>query len=282
MRSPRAVHVLVAAGLACVVAAAYLVIGAWLLRHDLTRVLLAGAAAGPGAFDGAPGRVANAFDLKGPHDARMPVRVSGKEDRGCAVYFPDEDGGDTAATLALFDGMRQAGLAVYAVTYPGQAGASPRTSINELMALATQAVAMTVARCGASRTVVVGRALGGMLGAQASTSLAAAVRAHLRDHAWLYPLAWLPVERLVERDVALVDVIPSELHVVIFQGDADDRATIAELWPDDTQPAQPPIVAVPGGTHADTLARATPAMIATVIDMIRGSLAEEAAGGEDN
>ncbi len=277
---------------ACLVAAlVYVGGGAGLLRFDLDRLLFPQTPA-PGAAAG----FREAFRQPGADGNALVVRRFGTGNAGCVVWFPGEQGGIERYASTLFPDIARAGLVVYAVAYPGQDGAPGRARFDEVQALGSRAVATVIGQCGATRTVVSGRSAGGVIAAHAATathpaglvlvstspSLAAGVRAHLRRHWFTAALAALPIERLVPRDFTLAEAIPSALHVVIFQGGADRLAPLADLAPADSQPTRAAIVEVPDGTHADTLRRAKPALIATMLDMIRGSQAEAAAVGTAN
>jgi acetyl esterase/lipase len=295
MRSPLSRRLAVAALALIGLATAYAVAGACLLRFDLDRLLFAASPA-PVASAG----FAEAFRLPGHDGAAMLVRrfdgAMPAQRLGCVVWFPGHQGGFDRYARELFPDLEKAGLVVYAVAYPGQDGAPGPARIDDVQALSATAVSSVVAACGRTHTVVAGRSLGGMVAAYAagvappaglviestSPSLSAGIRAALRDRWFLRPLALLPVDRLVPHDFSLAEAVPSELHVVIFQGSADTRTPLADLWPDATEPAHPPIVVVDGGTHTDTLQRAKPAMIATMLGMIRGSEEAAAAGTEDD
>jgi hypothetical protein len=110
-------------------------------------------------------------------------------------------------------------------------------------------------------------------------TLSAGIRAALREHWFLRPLVLLPMGRILAHDFSLAEALPSRLHVAIFQGSADTRTPLEDLSVD---AVHAPIVVVDGGTHTDTLQRAKPAMIATMLAMIRGSQQAAAAGGEDD
>lgn len=240
---------------------------------------------------------AEAFRLAGHDGAAMVVsrfdRTVSSAGQGCVVFFPGHDGGLARYARDLFPDLERAGLVVYAVAYPGQDGAPGPARMADVRALAATAVAKVVASCGRTRTVVAGRSLGAMIAAYAcadsspaglvlestAPSLSAGIRGALREHWFLRPLALLPMGWILVHDFSLAEALPSRLHVAIFQGSADTRTPLEDLSVD---AVQAPIVVVEGGTHADTLLRAKPAMIATMLGMIRGSQEAAAAGGEDD
>ena len=276
---------LVVAVVACAAAAAIL------LRFDLDGLLFA-----QGPPPSASGTFTQAFSLPGHEGAAMIVRrfdrLVARPRQGCVVFFPGRQGGLDRYANELFPDFEQAGLVVYAVAYPGQDGAPGRARIDDVQGLAAAAVAMVVGTCGRARTVVAGRSLGAMIAAyaagatspaglvmeSASPSLSAGVRGALRERWFLRPLALLPIERIVKHDFSLAEALPSELHGAIFQGSEDALTPLADFRSDPDEPARLPIIVVAGGTHTDTLQRAKPAMIATMLGMIRGS--EEGAAAD--
>ena len=277
------------AGIVC----AYALAAACLLRFDLDRLLFPST-----PLRLAPGALTEAFRLAGHDGAAMVVRRFGPRAEssarlGCIVYFPGHEGGLDRYSRELFPDLERAGLVVYAVAYPGQDGAPGPARIDDVQSLAAKAVSMVVATCGRTRTVVAGRSSGAMIAAYAvgdaspaglvlestASSLSAGIRGALREHWFLRPLVLLPIGSIVAHDFSLAEALPPRLHVAIFQGSADVRTPLEDL---SIGAVQAPIVVVEGGTHTDTLERAKPAMIATMLGMIRGSQEAAAAGGEDD
>jgi len=229
------------------IAVAYAVVAACLLRFDLNRLLFPTV-----PLQSAPNAFTEAFRLAGHDGAAMVVRRFDRAESparlGCVVYFPGHEGA---------------------------------------------IVSTIVATCGRTRTAVAGRSLGAMIAAYASAdtspaglvlestapSLSAGIRGTLRQHWLLRPLVLLPIGRILAHDFSLAEALPPRLHVVIFQGSADTRTPIGDL---SIEAAQSPIVVIDGGTHTDMLERAKPAMIATMLDMIRGSQEAAAIGGADD
>ena len=226
------------------------------------------------------------FRVPGNDGEALVVRRFGSGAAGCVLWFPAGHGGVERNARELFEDVTRAGLVVYAVAWPGQDGAPGRVRWEPLHALAARAATGVIARCGAPRTVIAGEGIGGLVAALATSTLmqrpaglvletvsptfAAAVRAHLREHASTRALALLPLEQLLPHDEVLADAIGADLHAVAFQGTADAQAPVAELRPGAApQGERPAVIAVQEGTHADTRARAKAAMIATALDMIR-------------
>jgi hypothetical protein len=228
-----------------------------------------------------------AFRVQGANDEALIAWRFGNGSAGCVVYFPGQRGGIEQYARQLFDDVTRAGLVVYAIAYPGEDGAPGRAQLADLPSLAGQAAARVATQCGASRTVLAGRAVGALVAAWASSrlpsppaglvlestspSLAEEVRAHLREHPLSRPLAWLPMRAVLARDADLAGAIPDDLHAVVFQGTADDVAPIADLRPGPGTTTFPAVVQVRDGTHADTLSRAREAMIATMLQMIHAA-----------
>jgi len=286
-------HRLAASILALVgLAVAYAVAAACLLRFDLDRLLFPSV---PLQSDSKA--FTEAFRLAGHDGAAMVVRRFDRSESsaglGCVVYFPGHEGGLDRYSRDLFPDLERAGLVVYAVAYPGQDGAPGRARVDDVQSLAATVVSMVVATCGRNRTVVAGRSLGAMIAAYAcgdtspaglvlestAPSLSAGIRGTLRQHWFLRPLALIPIGGIVAHDFSLAEALPSRLHVAIFQGSADTRTPLEDL---SNEAVHASIVAIDGGTHTDTLERARPAMIATMLGMIRGSQEAAAAGGEDD
>jgi pimeloyl-ACP methyl ester carboxylesterase len=273
-------------------AAAYAIAAACLLRFNLDRLLFP-----PVPLPPASRAPAEAFRVAGHDGAAMVVRrldrTASSARQGCVVFFPGHDGGFDRYARELFPDLERAGLAVYAVAYPGQDGAPGPARIADVRSLAAAVVARVVASCGPTRTVVAGRSLGAMIAAYAcadaspaglvlestAATLSGAIRGGLREHWFLRPLVLLPMRRILAHDFSLAEALPSRLHVAIFQGSADTRTPLEDLSVD---AVHAPIVVVDGGTHTDTLQRAKPAMIATMLGMIRGSQEAAAAGGADD
>jgi len=273
-------------------ALAYVVAAACLLRFDLDRWLFPSAPLQP-----ASKAFTQTFRLAGHDGAAMVVRRFARTESsgslGCVVYFPGHEGGLDRYARDLFPDLERAGLVVYAVAYPGQDGAPGPARIDDVQFLAARVVSMVAATCGRTRTVVAGRSLGAMIAAYAcgdtspaglvlestAPSLSAGIRGTLREHWFLRPLVLLPIGEIVAHDFSLAQALPSRLHVAIFQGSADTQTSVEDL---SVEAVHAPIVVVDGGTHADTLERARPAMIATMLGMIHGSQEAAAAGGEDD
>jgi hypothetical protein len=230
-----------------------------------------------------------AFRVEGPNGEALVAWRFGSGPAGCVVYFPDRPGGVEHYARQFYEDATRAGLVVYAMAYPGEDGAPGRAVLADLPSLAGQAAARVAMQCGASRTVLAGRAFGALAAAwssgrlpappaglvleSASPSLAEAVRARLREHPLSRPLAWLPVPALLAQDSGLSDAIPAGVPAVVFQGTADAQAPIAALRTAAGASAPLSVTAVPGGTHADTLPRAKDAMIAAMLGMIQAAKA---------
>lgn len=200
------------------------------------------------------------------------------------VFFPGQHGATATYSLANYTA---AGLAVFALAYPGQDGASGRTELSEIESLVGQAIVTVENTCPLNRTVFVGVSLGAMLAAYAShstrpaglvllsaaPSLSSAIRIRLRSHWALAPLSLLPLPTLLTHDYSLVESLgqPASTQVVIFQGTRDDQTPIRLLQSPDILSVGVRVTGVPGGTHSTTFVLSQKAQLATILKMLRGA-----------
>lgn len=196
------------------------------------------------------------------------VRQYGTPRVGCVVFFPGQHGGVARYRKDLFPAFAANGLAVFALSYPGQDEAPGRTKLDEIQFLSKEALDVVGEVCPLSRTVLVGRSLGSMLAAYATQgirpaglileaaapSLSSAVLVRLRSHWYLSPLASLPVSKLLPHDYSLAEALTDapSFPVVVFQGTTDEQTPIGLLRPAGAIPTGARLVPVPGGTHSDT------------------------------
>jgi alpha-beta hydrolase superfamily lysophospholipase len=179
------------------------------------------------------------YEVKVGGGRSVIVRRYGPANAACVIFFPGQHGGIGAYERTLFPQVEVAGAVVYAVSYPGQDGASGSSRLrwlNDDVAAAIDFVKRSTP-CLPAQSVFVGRSLG------ATVALAEAVRFSPRGvlldgvspdlsgvvHAWFerHPLAigWrlLPVRSLLADNFALTDIMTRlpTMPVVIFQGTAD-------------------------------------------------------------
>jgi len=214
----------------------------------------------------------------------MLVRRYGLPQRGCVVFFPGQHGGIAQYEKNLFPHFVANGLAVFALSYPGQDGAPGRSELGEVRQLAQQTMGFVGQTCPLDATVFVGRSLGAMLAAYvgaavhpaglvleaAAPSLSSALIVRLRSRWYLWPIAQLPVSGLLVDDYALKAALPVSLPfpVEVFQGTADEQTPIEALREPGALPPGVRLTAVDGGTHANTYLLATEPMVHAVLRML--------------
>lgn len=233
----------------------------------------------------------------GVHDQQSPRRLSdgngntllmrqyGSPRVGCVVFFPGQHGGVARYQRDLFPAYAASGLAVFALSYPGQDQAPGRTKLGEIQILSRRALDVVGETCPLSRTVLVGRSLGSMLAAYATQgirpaglvleaaapSLSSAILVRLRSRWYLSPLACLPVSKLLPHDYSLAEALTDtpSFPVAVFQGTADEQTPIRLLRPAGAIPARARLVPVPGGTHSDTYRLVLKDYVEVALRMIR-------------
>lgn len=221
-----------------------------------------------------------------PGGNELLLRRYGRARTGCAIFFPGQHGERAAYRLTLFRMLVDAGVSVFAVSYPGQDGAAGSASLDEIPALSRRAVVVVTQQCGPLRTVVLGRSLGSMVAVyaaqgtapagivldSAAPSLSAAISARIRSRWYLRPLALLPVNTLLSREYSLADGLARSpmVHVVVFQGTADRRTPLLDLERAGLPPSNVRIVAVAQATHANTYWLAQNAYVNAVLAFITG------------
>jgi len=261
-----------AAGLA----AAYFSLGASMLRFGLESMLLphTNAPVSPSA----PGL------LPLGHRGELLVRRYGTPRLGCVLFFPGRHGDLPAYRRDLFPAFVARGIEVLAVAYPEQDGAPGIASLARMQALAMVAIPEADTACPDQPVILYGRSFGAMVAAYsaanhqpaglileaAAPSLSSAVRTRLLSH-W-YSAAWaiLPVSSLLRQEFTLAHALSAtpSTPVVSFQGTADTQTPLEAL-------RQAPglgklhVVAIPGGTHADTYELAKGRIVDAAVSMLR-------------
>jgi pimeloyl-ACP methyl ester carboxylesterase len=257
-------------------AALYFAVAAYGMHFALSRFLFPRTH----AFVGSPAEAT--LSIKNGSGNELLVRRYGQARIGCVVFFPGQHGATAAYS---FTNYTAAGLAVFAMAYPGQDGAAGRTELSEIEGLVGHAIAAVGGTCSPDRTVLVGVSLGTMLAAYAShairpaglvlvstaPSLSSAIRIRLRSHWALAPLGLLPLPKLLAHDYSLGEGLgqPSATQVVIFQGTHDDQTPIELLQGPDILLADAQVMAVPGGTHSTTFVLSQKAQLSAIINMLR-------------
>jgi pimeloyl-ACP methyl ester carboxylesterase len=179
------------------------------------------------------------YEVKAGGHRSVVIRRYGRANAACVIFFPGQHGGMGTYERSLFPQIESAGAVVFAVSYPGQdgaTGASQLRSLTDDVAAALDSFGHDTS-CIPAQSVFVGRSLG------ATVALAEAARFSPRGvlldgvspdlsgvvHAWFerHPLArgWnmLPVRALLADDFALTGIVTKlpATPVVIFQGTAD-------------------------------------------------------------
>ncbi len=167
----------------------------------------------------------------------------------------------------LFPSVQKLGIAVYALSYPGQDGAEGRSNAATLLEDVDAALAtiQDETSCQPTDSVFIGRSLGATVAVHAAQrtrpkgllldgvapSLTVAVKAEMRRHAATRPWAFLPVRSLVGNDFELLPLLQAlrPIPVVIFQGTEDHVTPFAEIQTAVAGHDNVRFYAVPAGTH---------------------------------
>jgi hypothetical protein len=223
--------------------------------------------------------------VSGPSGNIILIRRYGAPLRGCVVFFPGQHGGISSYEKTLFPKYVSNGIAVFALSYPGQDGAAGQSDLDEIQHLVQRALRIVGRTCPATRTVFVGRSLGSMLAAYAAglthpagvvlegaaPSLSSAIIVRLRMHWYLSPISLLPISELLPRDYRLVEGLSDHppFSVVVFQGTADEQTPIQDLRAPGALPRNSRLIAVDGGTHSNTYNVAMASYIQCARNMLR-------------
>lgn len=169
-------------------------------------------------------------------------RYGGSELPHCAIFFPGGHGGIATYEQTLFPNIEQLGIAVYALSYPGQDGAqgrSYRATLSQDVDRAITAISRETS-CQPGNAVFVGRSLGsavaivaakrirpkGLLLDGVAPTLTIAIQAAVHRRVVTRPWGLLPFRLLVDNDYPLLPAVASlaPIPIVIFQG-TNDRVT---------------------------------------------------------
>jgi pimeloyl-ACP methyl ester carboxylesterase len=173
------------------------------------------------------------------------LRRYGQPRIGCAIFFPGQHGELSNYQPTVFRKFGEAGIAVFAVDYPGQDSATGSAGIRQVLDLSHRAALLVMQQCGQRRTAILGRSLGSMVAAyatkdlkpaaivldSAAPSLSSAISVFIRSRWYLYPFRPLPLHALLEQDYCLDEALANSqrTEVIIFQGTADRRTPIGDL-----------------------------------------------------
>jgi pimeloyl-ACP methyl ester carboxylesterase len=252
---------------------------AYVLRFEIDRVLFPQTI---GTYMGA----AEAFHIHGKGPNELIVRRFGSPKQGCVVFFPGQHGNGPKYERTLFPSYVAEGIAVFAVAYPGQDGASGRGALDEVRGLVRKALRVVANTCSPDKTVLIGRSLGSMIaayaandtavaglvieGAAPSLSLSASIRVWLRSKWWLAPLGQLPIASLISTDFSLGDALNRlpNFPVVVIQGEDDDVTPIVALRGDGVLPMGTRLIAIQGGTYSTTYMVAPRVHVESVLEIL--------------
>jgi acetyl esterase/lipase len=279
MKLPRAIKASMSFAIAIVaVLGLYNASAAYVLRFHLDSVLFPRVVGSTGSIGPV---IAHLTDASG---SELILHRYSEPRTGCAIFFPGQHGELSSYQQTLFRKLADAGVAVFAVDYPGQDGAAGSPNIPKLLDLSRRAVLLVTQQCTQRRTVIVGRSLGSMVAVyaaegvkpaaivldSAAPSLSAAITTRIRSSWYLYPLTLLPVHALLAHDYSLAEALAhtQDTRVVVFQGTADRRTPIRDLEQIGALPANVRLVPISRATHADMYQLALDAEIGAVIEAL--------------
>jgi pimeloyl-ACP methyl ester carboxylesterase len=186
----------------------------------------------------------------------------------------------------LFPNINKLGIAVYALSYPGQDGARGRSHSATLIEDVDTALA-TISHetsCEPGNAVFVGRSLGsavaliaaqrvrpkGLLLDGVGSTLTVVINAALRRHIATWPWTLLPVRSLLKNDFELIPIIHSlrPTRIVIFQGMEDQVTPFLEtqravLGQDNVQ-----FFPIPGATHTHAYQLSMPLYSKKLLELV--------------
>lgn len=271
--------------LAVAIAAAFLVynVGAGcLIRFDLDFILFAHVSR---HTDSSVPVAVRVTDTSGDE---LLIHRYGQARMGCAIFFPGRHGELPGYREALFPKLVAAGMAVFAVDYPGQDGAAGSATAQRVLEFSHHAVLDVARLCGQQKTVILGRSLGAMVAVYAAAgiepagivldsaapSLSAAITAGIHDHWYLAPLVFLPIHALLRHDYSLAEALTRlrNTQVVVFQGTADRRTPVLDLERPGALPTGVRLVPIPRATHENAYRMALDAYVATASTLLAPAL----------
>jgi pimeloyl-ACP methyl ester carboxylesterase len=189
-----------------------------------------------------------AFEVPCLQGRSVLIRRYGSPDSSyCVVFFSGQHGGIPGYEKPLFRDMVHAGLTVYALSYPGQDGASGKSRLSTVGEdVATALDTLDALMFGKLKSAVfVGRSLGATVAVfeaerfhpkallldGVSPSLSDAIRAQASKHWFTYLWSYLPFESLLTNQYDIVSPLEKlrEVPVWIFQGSCDDTAPLSNI-----------------------------------------------------
>lgn len=220
---------------------------------------------------------AQRFELDVGSGATILVRRYGHGDGACAYFFPGQRGGMGVYEETLFPFLQQSGVTIYAVSYPGQDGASGQSRLATLSAQVKTAMELIAQRtsCEPSASVFLGRSLGatvalsqavqwqpkGVIVDGLGADLSIVVRAWIDRHPLLSGWQLLPIEQILgQRSYAVGPMLDklSSTAITVFQGTADTVTPFAAAQAVSRKHPNITFRPVPGGKHDNTYVLARP------------------------
>lgn len=263
--------------IACI-AAAYFAVPVILLRFSLDRFLFPEVNGGATHED-------RLIDVPVAADRSILIRQYGNA-RACVIFFPGQHGGISTYERTLFPAFRQAGAAVYALSYPGQDGAqghNHRGTILKDVAVAIAAISRE-GSCYPDNAVFAGRSQGATVAVYAAQAirpkgllldgvgltLTDAIRAAMQRHTLMRPWIVLPLRRLVGANFPIIPIIRSlrPIPVVIFQGTNDQVTPFGEVQAGLARENNVKFFAVNGAGHDDAYLRSQSEYTKQLVDLI--------------
>lgn len=227
----------------------------------------------------------NAISVIGPNGNGILIRHYGSPRLGCILFFPGQHGGIKSYEDNLFPSYVASGIAVYAISYPGQDGAKGRSNIQDIQSLSLKAIDTIRDVCPLNKTVFVGRSLGAMIAAYAAgvsnpvglvlegaaPSLSSGVIAYMSNRWYLSPITLLPLHVVLSHDYSLSEALPTlpKFPIIVFQGAKDDQTPVDALQSSKKLPRNTQLVVVPNGTHANTYQLIISQYVQSIFSMLK-------------
>jgi pimeloyl-ACP methyl ester carboxylesterase len=203
-------------------------------------------------------------------------QYGGSELPHCAVFFPGQHGGIATYERTLFPNIEQLGIAVYALSYPGQDGApgrSYRAALSQDVARAITAISLETS-CQPINAVFIGRSLGSAVAIDAATrfrpkgllldgvapTLTIAIQAAVQRRVVTRPWGGLPFRLVMGNDFSLLPAVASlaPTPIVIFQGTNDRVTPFIDAQEAFLKQNNVQFIAVPDATHDNAYLRSQP------------------------
>lgn len=212
------------------------------------------------------------------------VRNYGKGANGCVIFFPGQHGGIRSYEKTLFDPLTERGVAVFALSYPGQDGAKGDGNFNNVQELVKKALTKINRSYPIKDTVFIGRSLGSMVAVLVADqwhprglvlegtapALSDAVYSYMKSKWYLHPAVLLPVQKIIKKDYSLTETMGklTSTKITIFQGTNDSLMPLDQLNGIAKEHSNVSFFAVSSGTHSNTYIKSLPMYIETILNML--------------